>query len=381
MVVTAQQIRLVPQLELIDSNGRFYLDVVLLYDLQQYAANAIQLPNNFLEIGINNPNQDLDVNVKNVMENILNTYSRMEEHAEYWQDTFKLIAEVVEGINFYSQKAHMYYGLMKDSLTQLEKTVLLEENFANPSVQRLVSAFTNKANLLRNEAAENANKAKQVEVRLQKFLQDTESDKNQLIIWDNQLDDLLPETDRKIQYLMAEINRLQQEIQADENRLKVAVDKYNEIIYYAWVPFWGWIAAGVSAQQASQEIERVKANIQRNVHLLHNKFEELDKQHRSKAILRWNEAQIEQTIAQIKTQILPAIQNIYGGWKAMVDDLTDLKNWVAQQMLEPAIQQDFAIMDINLDIARDKWIDIGLQTQDYLRRMYGEFGYKSLIAA
>jgi DNA repair exonuclease SbcCD ATPase subunit len=373
-MVAVNEIQLVPSTEFLQDNGQFYLVKPELFELQQYRANVIALPTSFEQLNMNH--QDLSPEVKQVIEEILKTYLRMQDHVEYWRVTFEHLVEVAGEVFYYSQLAKGYFPEMRKSLIKIQNL-----KPSTPEQRREIEKFQKMANKLRDDAQDGANKTKEVEVRLKKFMEDTEQDKNDLKNWGDRLKELLPTIGETIQNIQSQIETAETVITSAQSLITNQAASLNDIPKYVWVPVWGWIAGGVVYGQATAAIEQARQDIDTNSKKIEDLREQLNKEQRVQSMMNNKEAQVQRIRKQIEEKVLPAIQTIYSEWKSMADDMDDLKTWVNEMIVQQAAQEDFDILDVNLDIADDKWIEIGKKANDYRAKAFVEFSKADTVLA
>ena len=367
-MVQAADLKFFPDQEFVEQDGKFYLSKPELYEIQKYIAQVGLLPGTLEQLGISDPDEELTASIRDAIQKILDTYTEMQNRIGYWHVTFKMLVGVAGDVYHYSQNVDVYYGAMRDLLPILQNA----KDLRNPSIQITIERFLAIAETLRSQAVRYADNTREAERRIEDFLNYTESDRSKLEALGTRLNDLYPEVDSTLKQLNEDIEKVKRAINDAETKILDKSSMLNNVPYYMWIPIGGWIAGGVVAHQADSDIQNFKQEISKNREILMSKTEELDQETRSKVILDWNYEKVNDTQSKI-TIVLPAIQRLYGDWRAMADDLTNIKNWVNEQIFAKGQQEDFIIIDQALKTAILKWNDIGNKADNYRINAFAEF--------
>ncbi|KAI5889354.1 uncharacterized protein SCHCODRAFT_02634267 [Schizophyllum commune H4-8] len=347
---------------LVDSDGNYCLQQDDMYNLLKYLWSGALLPltpadyQTRLDISDSAMTQ-----YATVIDNLVDEYKTVSAHCNTFKNTtYPAIVNIAADVYSYAQNAG---GTVDDSL--YASIFQLIRSFANTSnttddKNKITQQVDDLINVQVQAIAGILTKAETAVTDLQNFETQCMQDQSDLQARQKAVEDAITAETGSLADLKARLQSDRQTLAADQ-----AAYEHDKIVActtltYAWVPFWGIIAASVvagifghAAAELADDIDTLKSDIS-------TESAEVTDDTRVIADLTAVDTDLTSFLAAIQPAIT-TIQKMHGIWSSISGDLTSLQNMIHSSVSTA----EAAIAGIIDQKVVDKWNDLANSVQKY----------------
>ncbi|MFW5415653.1 alpha-xenorhabdolysin family binary toxin subunit A [Nocardiopsis sp. CNT-189] len=335
-----------------DGGRRFLLSQAEWYHLQAYCAAVLALPAD--DESIRNRFQLTPGDDAADFADIRDRYASMHGHVAEWNGTvMPRSVEVAEAVRVYGHEAQDTYG----ELLRLVKERGLEDPTARGRFQEVLDGCIARS---RELAAQGGGVAELVRAFQQRAAEDTRL-----------LAPLKEKYEKRYDHEDAEWRAVRDQIADDRAALAEANEEYNRDVVvaattpaYAWVPFFGFIAAVTVASVYADKAVEARKEIDR----IEQKINDEQKKLTRNAHIRRSVLDACESLAGTESHsgtALGTLGAIRSAWESVAAELAALRD-----LAENDVKKAEEIVDLQIQQAIDDWKAVSAEAADYLDRAY-----------
>lgn len=290
------------------------------------------------------------------LKDIYSAYTHVRDHCHVWKtETFPQSVSLASDILSYNNVVKNYYPRLKQKIEQYVEN-------PTPSALKELTAIID---MLIKKADKYAEETDLVEKAVTKFADETAQDKAMIDALKESYDKQYGDKDGVISSLETDIDEFRQQLE-DLNK------EYNKYVIvasttpaYLVIPFIGWIAGAIVAGVTGSIAKKLKDQINE----LKDKIAQLENDKRIALFILSVLSNARTSIKGIQEAIekaLPALQKAKASWKALKDDLHELRTILQENIAD----MDPDLWSIGIDVAFDQWALVAKNADDYRHNAY-----------